>query len=229
MLEIPYLDGKLMRLDWDINFKNTDYYGYVYYPDYEFIDKQPKECQQALYEYHKYFICPRNTPEDKIIENLIEARREDMHARWDIKVFENMYVRDKWDECHLNANVKFEIYRNDILFDCGFAIDLNRAYVAAQSLLQQYQNNPTPDLWEIDFDKKMKGRKVYYCDEPALIDHFEWGEGYVWVIPDKNANCLAFKCPERWKRDKDIPMYWDDYAEGLKVPLLSKEIDWFRD
>ena len=55
-----------------------------------------------------------------------------------------------------------------------------------------------------------------------------WGDGDVWLVPDKEAGCEKFHRPAHNKPD-DIPDYWPDYEDGLRVPLNSHDIWWFRD
>lgn len=231
---IPYtywgVKGYLTRLDWDIIVGDTPYFGYRFSPDLEYYEKETEKLGDLVNNYDRWFVCERDCPEDKIIENLVLADKKDMGVRWKFEIEDTSYVKTKWEDSDLRTNCKLSIYRNNKLFYSDLCGDYQYGIARAQQLIQEWNNHP---LWlhEIDFDKKMVGRKVYFRDDPAIIDHFCWGDADVWLVPDKEAGCEKFKKPAYEENDHDDgwPDTWYEYEDGLRVPLTSKDIWWFRD
>ena len=217
------IEGYLARLDWDIVLYSTPYYGYHFEPDF---DKLPNH----MIDIDKWFICRRDCPEDEIVNNLVEASRKDMGLRWKIEVEEHLHVKCKWEDEDLRRTCSLKIYRNDKLFyeeGCGTR---QRGMRIAENLIEDWQCHVL-DIGTIDFDTKMIGRKVWFRDEPAIVESFCWGSASVNLIPDKDAGCEKFSRPKRYQRDIDDGMYdyWPEYEYGLIVPLNSHDVDWFRD
>ena len=220
------IGGHLVRLDWDIILQSTPYYGYHFEPDYDKLSAE--DC--ARFDIDKWFICKRDCPEEEIVNNLVEASSKDMGIRWKVEIAEYLRIKNKWGEDDLRRTCGLRIYRNDKLFyeeGCGTR---QRGMRIAEDLIEDWQCHVL-DICTIDFDKKMIGRKVWFRDEPAIINNFCWGMASVEVIPDREAGCEKFSRPKRYQKDVDDGMYdyWPEYEYGLLVPLNSHDIDWFRD
>lgn len=212
MFQIDYKDGKLNRLDWDIMVHNVPYYGYHYHSN--------------DYNDDEWFICKRDCPEDQITKNLVYASRNEMGIRWKIDIAEDLYTKNKWDETSLRKNTVISIYRNDKLFYEDYFRDLDYCLHRAYLLIKEFEECPI-NVGEIDFDKKIVGRKIWYQDKPAIIDHFVWGNASVWVVPDKNY-IEKFPMPNTWKDEDWLRDSWPEYEKGLIVGINSPHIDWFR-
>ena len=75
----------------------------------------------------------------------------------------------------------------------------------------------------------MKGRKIWYENQPAIIDHPILCDDYgleLWVIPDK-SKIEKFRFPT-WE-GTDEAGWAEEYENGCKCDILESHIDWFRD
>lgn len=219
-LRLKWQNGELTRLNWDIVIKGEEYFGYHLGPDFNNYDESDKE--KYLFRYDTWFICKRDCPEDKIIDNLISCSRDNMQIRWGFSVKEDSYLKYKWDEYSFRTSVKYNIIRNDELFYEGCCGSLEGAYINAMKIIYQLEDSPA-NINTIDWNKNIIGTKVWYCDQAAIIQSVYQGEMY--LVPDKEF-IEEFKEPESWKGEDW--MYWGDYKDGLYVEIWDPRITWFR-
>ena len=219
-LELKWQNGILNRLNQDIVIKGEEYFAYRLGTDFKNFDESVKEHYSNRDDI--WFICKRDCPEDKITDNLIQCNENKMCVRWGFSINEDSYLKYKWDEYSFRTNVKYNITRNDELFYEGCCGSLEGAYVNAMKIIYEAQNSPA-DIGTIDWNTNIIGTKVWYCDQPAIIQSVYRGEMY--LVPDKEF-IKEFKEPESWKGEDW--MYWGDYKDGLYVEIWDSRITWFR-
>ena len=161
-------------------------------PDFDNYDESEKE--HYLEREDTWFICRRDCPEDKITDNLIRVSRDDIGVRWGFRIKENSYIKCKWDDELFRTNVPYVITRNDEDFIEGGSNSLENAYIRVMSTINDLKDAPMPvSTGEIDWDKNLIGAKVWFDDQPAIVQSVYKSE--VWLVPD-NEYIEKFKTPE---------------------------------
>lgn len=100
----------------------------------------------------------------------------------------------------------------------------------AQSLIFYINEGPI-NFNSINWEKKLVGRKIWYNDEPAIVESlwFDENEGYhIFIVPD---GIEKFSCPKSWMRDDYLKESWPEYENGLSYNIINPEynkVDWFR-
>lgn len=210
---IKYRDGKLTRLTWDIVIGDTPYYGYHYTSD---------DCTEDA-----WFICERDCSEDKIVDNLVYASSKDMGCSWKVCVEDHQYIKIKWGDRELRKSVTCTIYRNDKVFyqfSCG---DHDYALAKAKMIMTSAHESMPFSVEDIDFEKDIVGRKIWYREQPAVI--VSYYQGNISIVPDKEVGCEKFEMPNSWKNDDFLSDSWHDYEDRLSVDIFeSSNISWYR-
>ena len=100
----------------------------------------------------------------------------------------------------------------------------------AQSLIFYINEGPI-NFNSINWEKKLVGRKIWYNDEPAIVESlwFDETEGYhIFIVPD---GIEKFSCPKSWMSDEYLKESWSEYENGLSYNIINPEynkVDWFR-
>lgn len=135
---------------------------------------------------------------------------------FEFRVRENNYVKFKWDEHDIRGGVFCEIYLNgDKVYEFG-ARDVEYALARAAVLKSEIMECP----FDFTSPDEEIGRKVYYKDEPAIIEMAILDQGCVVLKKDASGN---FKKPV-WDDEG-----WQDEDSTVKEDILSDHIWWFRD
>lgn len=167
---------------------------------------------------NSYWCCPRG--ETPTYKNLMEFSGEP--CNWSIKASSMNRVHTHWCECKLESSVLIEILRNDKLFYSFGCNDLNYGLNKAQELLVSKIHEGFFNFNDIDFDKDLIGKKIYYRDQPAIITRYIPGKCSVWIEPD---GIEKFTMPVHWNAED-----WTEYEKGLSICLLTddSEVYWWR-
>jgi hypothetical protein len=107
-----------------------------------------------------------------------------------------------------------KIYFDDVLCYEFFFRDIQHALTQAGSLI--------PKLHEVNWSdraqrNKLKGRKVYYRDQPAIVESLIVDQGCVILIPEATS---GFR-PPAWDQDRE--------TDHVKCEVIDPHIWWWRD
>lgn len=197
---------KMRKMDWDVVIYGIPYQvvrieGYVH-------TIGGKWGENNLWAY------PRD--EEPTYENLIKFDSEPV--LWGINFNPHHYMKTKWDETEIRYSGSVTITRNgEDFYTLGGGV--NYGIDKARVLISEINEHP---LWlnEIDYDKKMIGRKVWWRSQPAIITRWIKGQACVILEPD---GIERFKKPAEYKNDD---MFDDE--EYIKTSIFDKHICWFR-
>ncbi len=115
------------------------------------------------------------------------------------------------DEWRKGGNIKF--FKNNIQVFEDFCREPERAAIRILHLL--------PKLQEFNWDKLVKGEKIYWRNVPALVDYIMLEQGAFMVIPDGD-----YTFPNRLWDDEDWQKLED--PKNVKVDIFDKDIWWYR-
>jgi hypothetical protein len=163
--------------------------------DFDNYDESEKEQYQNRED--TWFVCERDCPEDQIIKNLVRWSHRDLGPLWEIRVAQYARTKEKWGEEVQRTGVTYTIYLNGEEFTSGGWSTLDGAYIEAQHIIHMVEDSPC-EIGSIDWRENLKCRKIWYRDQPAIIDH-AYGDS-VYIIPDTEA-IKEFKSPESWKEE----------------------------
>lgn len=158
--------------------------------------------------------CPAG--EKPTHENLIEFNGE--APTWGITFDRVNYVKSKWNETSVETNGSCWITRNGKKFYNIMGRTSEYALAKAQYTLVQLLEELPVSICHRDWKDQNIGRKIWYNEQPAIIDSIT-SDNNLLIKPD---GIDKFKAPASWEGD------YDDYADGLRVELLSPHIGWFR-
>lgn len=206
--------SKVKPLPWDLVVHGVPYYvahvdGYVHTVRYH------DGGEQAI----DLWCWPRN--EKPAYENMAEYTLTEP-VSWGIEYNENKYFKTKWDESELRCGAGTTITRNGEKF---YRVGGGMRYSVPKAILLISEINEHPlGFNEIDFDKKMIGRKIWYNSQPAKIESYVAGQCCIIIVPD----CIEkFTTPPEFKNDG----FMDDWEneKSLKIDCLaSGRVWWFR-
>ena len=163
------------------------------------------------------WVYPRD--EEPTYENLIEYNSE-RPVMWGINFNPHHYVRSKWDETEMRYSGAVTITRNGEDFYTLFG-GMNYGIDKARVLISEIEEHPL-GLNEIDYDKNIIGRKVWWRSQPAVITMWMKGQACVLLEPD---GIESFKKPAEYEND-DM-MFGEE--KDIKTSIFDKHIYWFRD
>lgn len=135
---------------------------------------------------------------------------------FEINIREGNHIKTKYGDDDIRGSVFCEIFLNgDKVYEFGTR-DIEYAAAKAVVLKSELMEHP------FDFtnpDKEI-GRKVFYKDEPAIVERVILDQGCVILKKDAPGN---FKTPV-WDDEG-----WEDEDSTIKEDILSDHIWWFRD
>lgn len=189
-------NSKCIRCEWDIIIDNIPYYAY-YLVNY--LDRSG------------IFVCPRDKEPTK--DNLL-AYHMNSPVSWNIVDNSKPSISSKYDI--VKTTTEYIIKRNGV--DFTYCYDLLDALRFIRDVTEHPMN-----LNDIDFDKKVVGRKIWWRDEPAIITRFNWGIGTVSFKPD---GIDRFTTPKEY--EDDVIEYYED-MDSIHTDIWDKHIGWFRE
>lgn len=187
---------KLSRYDWDIIINDVPYYAY-YAVNYF------KKGNNGVY------ICPRNETPNK--DNLVPFKAK-YPVSWNIIDNTHIYM----NEYSAYTVSDYIITRNNKAFTHYYDL------IDALRFIRDVGEHPM-NLNDIDFDKKVVGRKIWWRDEPAIITRFNWIIGTVSFKPD---GIDRFTTPKEF--EDDVIEYYED-MDSIHTDIWDKHIGWFRE
>lgn len=141
---------------------------------------------------------------------------------WDIEVRQRNHTKQKWGETQINSGVGVTIYCNQRPVYTFTVRDIEYALAKAQTLLIDLGEHP----FNFIFPEKEIGRKVWYHNQPAIIDRLLLDQGCIMLKYDGEG---GFDMKHPWDRPEDGgPSEWDGES-SVKDDILSSNIWWFRD
>ena len=199
---------KMRKMDWDVVMNGKPFQvvrieGYVHTIGGKWGDNN-------LWAY------PRD--EEPTYENLIEYNSE-RHVMWGIKFNPHHYMKSKWDETEMRYSGEVTITRNGEDFYTLWG-GINYGIDKARVLISEIEQHPL-GFNEIDYDKNIIGRKVWWRSQPAIITMWMKGQACVLLEPD---GIERFEKPAEYKNDDMF-----DYEEYVKTSIFDKNVYWFRD
>ena len=211
LIEKDSIIPKASPLDWDLEIQGRPYYivrlkGFVH-------------TIGGHWGENNLWAYPRD--EEPCYENLIQFDTNSP-VLWGIEYKPSHYIKCKWGESEIRRGSSLIITRNGKPFDEIRYGGINYGIDKARVRISDYGNHPL-NLDTIDFDKKMKGRKIWWRSQPAKIERFVWGQGCVIIVPD---GIEKFETPAEF-RDDDLMN--DGENDCVKAHILNKHIWWFRD
>lgn len=199
---------KMSRFDWDVVIDDIPYY--VVKIDEYYHSISSNEFSDQLWAY------PRE--QEPSYDNLIKFTGRSF-VQWGITC--TPQLKTKYDKTEARVVSGVLITRNNKPFYVVSG-DINYGVSKAQSIIGNIDEHPL-ELNQIDFDKKMIGRKIWWRSEPGIITSWIPGQACIIIEPD---GIDGFKTPAEFM-DEDC----DDYYENnyVKTNIFDDHIWWFRD
>lgn len=147
-------------------------------------------------------------------ENLVQFEGEPVC--WGINYAPYNYARCRHDEFEATTIGNVFITRNGEKF-----CDVRGGIERAKCMINDFNEHPI-NLNEIDFDKKVIGRKVWWRSEPAVVSNYISKQACVILEPD---GIKQFTTPAEFA-DEGCNYYCDG---DVKADILDKHIWWFRE
>lgn len=197
-------------LDWDVEINRIPYYvarfpGFIHTIGGKYGDND-------------LWAWPRS--ETPSYENLIEFNCSDPVA-WGIRYSPENFIYHHWDELEAETGGIVMITRNGLDFCDVHGRGMNYGIDKARSMIVEIQEHPI-NFNEIDFDKHMIGRKVWWRSEPGIITRYIHGQACVMISPD---GIEKFKTPPEFAKEDIDP----DDENDIKTSIFDKNIWWFRE
>ena len=136
---------------------------------------------------------------------------------FEIKIREGNHMKYKWDEWNIKGGVYCEIILNGEKVYEFRARDIEYVMAKATVLKNQILEHP----FDFTNPDEMVGRKVYYREQPAIVERVILDQGCVILKKDGTGN---FSKPAYW----DDEMDWEEEST-VKEEIFSDHIWWFRD
>ena len=183
------------------------------------------------------YAAPRSTTTLKgndvtSVADVVPWFRSDWHL-WDVATFSSAHLKHKYGEHSWRVRRGARVLRNGVEFLSVYHRELGMAAACALAQIVKLEDHPL-DLWSFEWDKKSIGREVLYNGQPARIQRFspvDSERDHVFLVPD---GIERFDPPPGWRVEDEqhapcTPSSWyAEYAEGLYVPILSGEVQWWR-
>lgn len=147
-------------------------------------------------------------------ENLVQFEGEPVC--WGINYAPYNYARRRHDEFEATTIGNVFITRNGEKF-----CDVRGGIERAKCMINDFNEHPI-NLNEIDFDKKVIGRKVWWRSQPAVVSNYISKQACVILEPD---GIKQFTTPAEFA-DEGCNYYCDG---DVKADILDKHIWWFRE
>lgn len=147
-------------------------------------------------------------------ENLVQFEGEPVC--WGINYAPYNYARCRHDEFEATTIGNAFITRNGEKF-----CDVRGGIERAKCMINDFNKHPI-NLHEIDFDKKVIGRKVWWRSEPAVVSSYISKQACVILEPD---GIKQFTTPAEFA-DEGCNYYCDG---DVKADILDEHIWWFRE
>jgi hypothetical protein len=211
MLNIKLIDRnmdisklKIRQMGWDTVINGKPYFvvrivGYVH-------------AIGGKYNNNDLWAYPRD--EKPNCENLVQFEGEPVY--WGINYAPYNYARCRHDEFEATTIGNVFITRNGEKF-----CDVRGGIERAKCMINDFNEHPI-NLNEIDFDKKVIGRKVWWRSEPAVVSNYISKQACVILEPD---GIKQFTTPAEFA-DEGCNYYCDG---DVKADILDKHIWWFRE
>lgn len=149
------------------------------------------------------------------------------HApEWGIAFTHKNHVRFNWGQNEVREGSECWITRNGKRFIAVPGFDMGYAVAKAQTMITELTEGPA-EVNQRDWKDKLVGRKVFYREQPAIIEWVSEGNE-LWIVPDNEPNRFALH-PAQADEDRDDMPENDDSGEGVMISLLSPQLYWFRD
>lgn len=139
------------------------------------------------------------------------------------------HFKTKWGEESMRSGFCATIYRNDKSFGRRFGFDLNSTFIEASHFLSKLIGHPVPFHYR-NFKEELVGRKVYYDNQPAIIEQVSFDNGGDYplkLVPDKDK-IKQFSPQGHWTEEKEDCLHWE-YGDSSWTEILDPKIWWFRD
>lgn len=156
--------------------------------------------------------------EEPSYQNLVEYTGDGCGVCWGIKYEPHNYLKTKWDETECRTSGGATVTRNgQTFYFCRGGI------IEAMNMLRTVDGHPA-DLNQIDFDKKLEGRKIWYRSQPAVIQKYLGSDNAVIVIVPEEGT--KFSVPNEFADELFVD---DEYQDEVIDTIFSPHIWWFRD
>lgn len=184
------------------------------------------------YEQYLYNIFPYINNYEKfsriLLNSLSEYDSYDLQSLWKCLVKDIMYYgkhgvrKGKIGELYYNDNLIYRTrYDNNSLFLLSKLEDVKN----------KLHEIPALDFRYDKFFKNVKGYKIYYDNQPAIISKYLGSDDLrIVVVPDKKF--IPFFGKPVWLKsdeNRNRTYYEEEYKDEIITSLLDKNIDWFRD
>lgn len=204
--DISKLD--MYKFDWDVVINNVPYQvvkipGYVH-------SIGGRHGENDLWMY------PRDTSPCHL--NLVEYNLDGCGVCWGIKYEPKNYIKTKWDETEGHTSGGAMITRNgEPFYFCSGGI------IEAMNFLRDISEHPA-NLNQIDFDKNLEGRKIWYRSQPAVIEKYLGGnDARIVIVPEDGTK---FSPPNEFIDELFVE---DEYEDEIIDTIFSPHIWWFRE
>jgi hypothetical protein len=146
---------------------------------------------------------------------------------WGFSMSSRNYMKVKWGDTDVRHSYTFTITRNGVEFYTFGAHDIDFGISKVRQILFKISEHPIA-FHMVDFEKEIIGRKIYWREQPAIIESYSVNGNLV-IIPDGIPNFRRpahtdkideFMCEEDGTVVDDLftdSIYWfrsTDYLEG---------------
>lgn len=139
---------------------------------------------------------------------------------WEVQLKESNYLKQSdlsGDEVRKGGNGV--LIANGVQVYEFFFREIQRALKDASRLIEQLEECPFR-IWDEDERQRVKGRKIFWRDQPAIITGLCLDQGCVIIAPDGFKNFVA----PPWRENGD-----DDGERTVKAEVIDPHIWWWRD
>lgn len=200
---------KMIKMGWDVIINDVPFEVVALYDEYP---GKPYQNRDGV----RLWAYPKNT--QPTYETLIPFESKEPVA-WGIHYDPYNDINTKFHDS-IDAHGTVTITRNGEDF-CFAGHGMNYGIDNARVMISKIKEHPL-GLEQVDYDKKMIGRKVWWRSEPAIITMYFKGQGSVILEPD---GIDGFTIPAEFLDDADM---FDD-RESCKVSIFDDHVCWFRD
>jgi hypothetical protein len=205
----------MRKLDWDVEIydKSYDVYrieGYIH-------------SIGGHWGENDYWCCPSD--EKPTVDNLIQFGGH--VVQWGIEYIPKNYTKTKWGDTEVRESGRVLIKRNGKPFYNIRSYKPEYGLAKGQAALIEIKEHPI-NFHSRNFREEIKGRKIWYENQPAIIERIVESNDYgveIWVVPDKK-HIEKFRFPT-WE-NTDEAGWIEEYENGCRCDILESNIDWFR-
>lgn len=171
------------------------------------------------YGNNDYWCCPAGVK--PTYKNLIGFCGE--APTWGIVYEQGNYIKSKWSYTEVRRSGNCYITRNDKKFYEIDGRDMDYCLAKAQYYLVQLQEHFI-SFGLREWKKELIGRKIWFYNDPAIVERVIEDQGCVWIKPD-SIECFT---RHAWDTNEEDDHWYEEFKDGCKIDYLDKNTQWMR-